>query len=136
MRANDRRPLGVTLITVFLCICVLICAASVASLLLPGSWLEPMWRIKPDARSDFASMGVGGIALLVVVGIMCAVSAFGLSRRRRWGHRMAVVGLALNAASDAIRGFWDPRALVGVLIVAAIIAYLLSADVRRWFNRR
>jgi len=36
-----------------------------------GSFLEPIWRINPDARQSFMSMGGWAILLMGVVGVAC-----------------------------------------------------------------
>lgn len=106
------------------------------ALLTPGGPFEDIWRLKPEARGDFASMGLLAAPTMVAVAGACGLAARGLWIRARWGHRLALSVLAVNLIGDAanaiVRG--DPRTLIGLPIGGAMIAYLLSAGVRRQFN--
>ncbi len=131
-----RRPVGVTALGIFFSAGALIAFTSELSLLWPGSPLEPMWRINPRAREGFAGMGSWALPLLACVCIACALSAVGLCRARRWGHRLAIVVLSINLIGDAINAVFgrEPRAAIGVPIAGVLIAYLLSERVRRFFG--
>jgi hypothetical protein len=105
------------------------------AVLFPGSPLEPLWRLKPEARSDFQTMGSWASVLLIPVSAACAMAARGLWTRRRWGLRLAIGVLATNLVGDVanmlLRG--DPRTLIGLPIGGAMITYLLSTRVRGHF---
>lgn len=45
---------------------------SAVSLLFPGSFLEPMWRLNPRAHEAFAGMGVWAVVLMCAVCASCA----------------------------------------------------------------
>jgi hypothetical protein len=95
-----------------------------------------MWRLNPTARAAFAAMGGWAIALMAAVSAACATAAVGLWRMASWGRRWAIGILAVNLAGDLgnglIRG--DHRALFGVPVAVALLAYLGSAGVRRVFS--
>jgi hypothetical protein len=97
-----------------------------------------MWRLKPDAQTDFASLGTWAILLMVVVAAACAGAAVGLWTRQRWGHRLALGVLSVNLLGDTlnplVRGNW--RTLIGLPIGGAMLAYLLSSRIREWFGGR
>ena len=133
---SRRRPLGVTAIAIFFAFGALASGVSLVSLLLPGSILEPVWRLNPRARLAFASMGAWGLALLLAVCAACALAAGGLWRLRRWGHRLAAGLLLVNAAGDIANATFgrDRRAAAGVPIAGLLIVYLLSRRVRRLFE--
>jgi len=136
--ADDRRPIGVTALSTFSVAAALIAFTSAVSLLWPGGPLEPMWRLNPPARVAFAGMGPWAIVLLGTVSVAGALSAAGLWQGRQWGRRLAITMLAVNALGDlanAVVGR-DPRTLVGVPVVAVIIAYLASRRVSRYFASR
>ena len=105
------------------------CLLTIALLLFPGTALDSLWRLNPEARAAFQSLGKISIALMVVVGAACASAAIGLVRDRRWGRNLAVVILAVNLGGDLINVFarGDLRPLIGVPIAAALIIYLLRA---------
>ena len=132
------RPRGVAALAVFFGVGAVIAATSCVSLLFPGSALEPMWRLNPRARDAFARMGPLAVALLATVAVACALSSFGLWRGARWGHRLALVVLAVNLLGDItnlVLGV-EPRAAFGVPIVAALLVFLASTPVRALFGGR
>lgn len=131
-----RRPFGVTALALFFAFGALASAVSLVSLLLPGSFLEPMWRLNPRARQAFASMGASGLALLLAVCAACALTAVGLWRLKRWGHRLAAGLLLVNAAGDIANAAFGPdrRAAAGIPVAGLLIVYLLSGRVRRLFE--
>jgi len=130
-----RRPFRVTAISVFFLLGAGISALSFVALLVPGSALEPMWRLNPRAREQFASMGHWSLGLMGVVSVLCASAALGLWRGRRYGF---VLGLALLAVSllgdlaNAVFGV-EPRAWFGVPVSLLLIFLLKSAVARRYF---
>jgi uncharacterized membrane protein (DUF2068 family) len=110
---------------------------SFLGLLVPGGFLEPMWRLNPRAHAALGGLQAWGIALMLLVAIACAGAAVGLWTRARWGLWLAVVLLTSNLVGDlvnALRG--DPRTLIGLPIAAALIFYLLSARTRAQFETR
>ena len=128
-----RRPrLGLVLLSAFFALGAMIALLTAIALWAPGSVLEPMWRLNPQAHVAFQAMGPSAILLMVGVTGACALSAVGLWMRARWGQRLAVALLAVNLIGDAtnalVRG--DLRTLIGLPIAAALIAYLLSPGVQ------
>ena len=114
----------------------LVSLLSLISLSIPGSILEPMWRLNPRARVAFASMGAWSFALMAVVCLGCTLSAIGLWQGRIWGYRLAVGGLIVNLVGDVVNTIvgTDRRAVVGIPIVLAILVYLASQRVRSYFR--
>ena len=107
------------------------------ALLSPGGLLEPMWRLNPRAREGLSRLGPWGIMLMLSVGVACALSAAGLWRGAAWGQKLAMGVLMVNLLGDAastVSGA-EPRAAIGIPIGAALIAYLRSNGVRRFFAR-
>lgn len=106
------------------------------SLLFPGSILEPMWSLNPGARQGFKVMGAWAILLMGVVSMACAAAALGLLRGASWGHRLALLVLAVNLIGDianVVLGT-QPKAIIGVPIVLALVGYLFTKRVRRYFS--
>jgi hypothetical protein len=136
--SGQHRPLGIAALTVFCILAAAIPLTSAVSLLWPGGPLEPMWKLNAPARPAFASMGPWAFVLLGTVSVWSAFTAIALWKRKEWGRRLAMVGLALNAFGDLTNAIVrrDPRTLVGVPIVALLLAYLASRRVRRYFAGR
>jgi uncharacterized membrane protein (DUF2068 family) len=95
-----------------------------------------VWRFNPEAHRAFERMGPSAIALMASVAVACALAAYGVWNRTRWGHRLALSILGVNLVGDIanalVRG--DPRTLIGLPIGGALIYYLLRADVQSRFS--
>ena len=105
------------------------------SLLFPGSFLEPMWRLNPRAHEAFQGMN-GAVLLLGVVCVACASAAIGLWRGRRWGYLVALSLLIFNLIGDTANFLLgiEPRAIIGLPIVALLLFYLSRKSVRNFFQ--
>lgn len=134
---NRPRP-GLIALSVFFASGALLAGLAGFSLLVPGIPLQWMWRLNPQAHAALVSAGTWAIALMFAVAVACALAAGGLWVRVWWGQRLAVglllVNLFGNVTTAVVRGEW--RALVGLPVAAALIAYLLSPGVRREFQVR
>lgn len=130
------RPWAVTALAVLFGLGAGATLASGMSLLTPGGPLEPMWRVNPGAREAFGRMGLAGPALMATLSAACASAAAGLWRGKPWGYQAAVVLLTINlltAIANVLTGA-EPRARIGIPIVAALLAFLTSRHVRRYFR--
>lgn len=133
---TTERPFGLTALSVFFGVGVLASSVSALALAFPGSWLESVWRLNPEARVGFARLGPWAVVLMIVVALACSGAAVGLWTGRRWGYRLAVGVLSCNLLGDllnaAVRG--DHRTLIGLPIGGAMLAYLLSRRIRARFR--
>jgi hypothetical protein len=113
----------------------LISSTSALSLAFPSSWLEPMWRLNPEARRVFADLGPWAVLLMSAVAAACAGAAVGLWSGRRWGYLLAVGVVGTNLLGDLLNGLvrGDHRTLIGLPIGGAMLAYLLSRRIRHRF---
>jgi hypothetical protein len=119
------------LLTIFFAAGALVCLVTVLALAFPGSFLESIWRLKPEARLQFLQIGRPlAIALMATVGAACGLSAIGLARNADWGRRLAIVVLSVNVIGDSLNALLrhDPRTLIGVPIGALMIWYLLRSN--------
>ena len=110
---------------------------SAVSLLFPGSFLEPIWRLNPQARETFTHLAAWAIVLMVIVCIACFSTVVGLWRRRRWGYWLAVLMLAINLFGDLINVLSgaEPRAIIGVPVALLILVYLSRRSIRDRFRK-
>jgi uncharacterized membrane protein (UPF0136 family) len=122
-----RRSVGTTLLVIFFTAGALICLVTMLALAFPGGFLEPIWRLKPDAL-EFQKIGSASVALMAVVGTACGLAAIGLARNAEWGCRLAIGVLAVNLVGDSLNALLrhDPRTLVGLPIGGLMILYLLK----------
>ena len=104
----------------------LICLVTMLALAFPGGFLEPIWRLKPEAREQFHQIGNGSAALMGVVGSACGLAAIGLARRAEWGRRLAIGILTVNLVGDTLNAILrhDPITLIGLPIGGLMIWYL------------
>ena len=135
MTKAEVRPIGITALSLFFLFGAGASFVSFISLLFPGSFLEPIWRLNPHARAGLGGMGVWAVILMGAVCVGCALAAVGLWRGARWGCWLAVSLLAINLLGDILNVFLgtEPRAVIGIPIALAILAFLMSRGVRRFF---
>jgi hypothetical protein len=126
---NQRpRSIGITLLVIFFGGGALICVVMMVALASPGGFLEPIWRLKPEARVEFQKMGDASVALMAVVGTACGLAAVGLAKNAEWGRRTAIGVLAVNIAGDLFNALLrhDWRTLIGLPIGGLMILYLVK----------
>jgi hypothetical protein len=133
---SKTRPLGVVALVLLFAVGTFASFISALSLLFPGSFLDPIWRLNPNARAGFTRIGSWAIVLMIAVCAACIFTAIGLWRGRSWGYWLAVVMLAVNLAGDVVNvvSGIEPRAIVGIPIAGAILAYLLRKRTRCHFT--
>src|SRR5436189_169525 len=127
---SRRRSTGRVLLAIFFAAGALICLVTMLALAFPGSFLESIWQLKPEARVQFLEIGCGAaIALIAVVGVACGSAAIGLARNAEWGRRLAIAVLAVNLIGDSLNALLrhDPKTLIGLPIGGLMIWYLLRA---------
>jgi hypothetical protein len=132
----DKRPLGITALSIFFFAATVITLVAAVSLLFPNGFLEPIWKLNPRGRAGLGAIGIWAVVLFSVVCLACAVAAVGLWRGKRYGLATAITILTINSLGDlfnVISGT-EPRAIIGIPIVIMILAYLLTAKSRRFFR--
>jgi hypothetical protein len=130
------RPFGITALSALFAFGALASGLSAVSLLTPGGPLEPIWRLKPRAHEAFAGAGTWAPLLLGAVCLACAAAAYGFFTGRLWGYRLGITLLVVNLAGDLINAGLgiEPRAVVGLPVVALLLWYLSSSRVRTFFR--
>src|SRR3954447_19935830 len=133
----NRRPIGITLLSGFFALGTIPSLASAVALAWPGGWADAMWRIKPDAKLQFAHLGWPAIPLMCAVAAACLASAIGLWTGKKWGQRLATLVLSVNLLGDTLNALLrhDWRTLIGLPIGGAMLVYLWSETAQRWFPR-
>ncbi|MGB8508711.1 MAG: hypothetical protein WCD76_09920 [Pyrinomonadaceae bacterium] len=133
----EKRPIGITALSIFFLFGAAMSFLSSVSLLFPGSLLEPVWQLNPRAREGFAGIGVWAVVLMFTVCVACVSASVGLWRGARWGYCVAVTLLCVNLLGDIINVLLgiEPRAALGIPIVLAILAYMMSRRARVFFAR-
>jgi hypothetical protein len=129
------RNVGIKLLAVFFAFGASMCLLTIVLLTLPGSPLDSLWRLNPNAHAAFQSLGKVSILLMLIVGSACTFAAIGLARNRFWGRNLALIILAVNLIGDLINTFarHDLWTLIGLPIGGAMIFYLVQA--RTWKSK-
>jgi hypothetical protein len=132
------RPRAITALSIFFVAGATISLIAGISLIHPNSFLEPMWRVNPRAHENLSRLSLWAVLLLSTVSMLCAAAAIGLWRGSRWGYSLAVGLIVINLLGNVINVVLgtEPRAIVGVPIAAALLAYLImSKKVRKFFSK-
>ena len=106
------------------------CGLTVSLLLFPDSALDSLWRLNPDARLAFQSLGSWSLVLMLSVGTACLFAAIGLWRAKPWGTWLALIILSINMLGDLTNVFvrHDYRGLIGVPVAGTMIFFLLAGS--------
>lgn len=120
------------LLALFFAFGATMCTLSIGLLLFPGTTLDSLWRLNPDAHLAFQSFGKWSLLLMAIVGTGCAFAAIGLWKSALWGIRLALIILSLNIVGDLFNALvrHDYRALIGLPIGGAMIFYLIQTKKR------
>ena len=131
-----KRPIGISVLSVFSFVGAILAGVSAVSLAFPGSPLEPMWKLNPHGHQGLADMHGWAVLLLSLVSGACGVTGIGLWRLERWGYALAVVGLLIHMVGDILNVVLgtEPRAIVGIPIVLGLLVYVSRARVRKAFG--
>jgi len=108
------------------------CLLTIVLLIFPGTKLDSLWNLNPDAHVAFQSLGSWSILLMLAVGTGCALAAIGLWRGALWGVRLGLAILLVNVIGDLMNVVMhhDFGSLVGVPIAGAMIFYLARSTAR------
>jgi hypothetical protein len=118
------------LLVIFFAAGALISLIVMLALAFPGSYLESIWRLKPEAQTQFQTIGTGvSVALMFVVSAVCGLAAVGLAKNAEWGRRVAIGVLTINLIGDSLNAWFmrDPKTLIGLPIGGLMILYLVKA---------
>jgi len=134
MMTTNTRPLGVTALGALLVVAPLVGVLGLFAVMVPGTPLDALWSINLNGRAAFQQHpALVGVALAAIP--LAAVAGTGLLLMRRWGRRLAMALLVTNAIGDTVMIPKEgARAVVGVVIVVALLAYLGRPRVREAFD--
>lgn len=128
MRVSQRRrSVGTILLILFFAAGAVICLITMLALAFPESFLQSIWRLKPEVRVQLQIGSGASIALMAIVGAACGLAAVGLAQNAEWGRKLAIGILAVNLIGDSLNALLrhDPKMLIGLPIGGLMILYLL-----------
>ncbi len=119
-------PVGMKLLALFFAFGTCMCALTIVLLIFPGTMLDSLWRLNPEAHAAFQSIGWLSILLMATVGTACGLAAIGLARNTTWGCWLGILVLTVNLVGDLTNALLrhDLRTLIGVPIAGAMMVYL------------
>jgi hypothetical protein len=119
-------PVGMKLVALFFAFGTCMCALTIVLLIFPGTMLDSLWRLNPEAHAAFQSLGWLSILLMATVGTACGLAAIGLARNTTWGRWLGILVLAVNLVGDLTNALlrYDVRTLIGAPIAGAMMVYL------------
>jgi hypothetical protein len=122
------RSVGRMLLVIFFAAGALISFVVMLALAFPSSYLESIWRLKPEAQTQFQAIGrSASVALMAVVAAACGLAAVGLAKNAEWGRRVAIAVLTINLIGDSLNAFFmrDAKTLIGLPIGGLMILFLV-----------
>jgi hypothetical protein len=124
---QDFRTVGRILLVIFFAAGAFISLVVMLALVFPGSDLESVWRLKPEAQTQFQTIGRGAsAALMAIVATGCGFAAVGLARNTEWGRRLAIGILTINLIGDSLNALLrDAKTLIGLPIGGLMILFLV-----------
>ena len=125
------RSVGRILLVIFFAAGALISLVVMLALVFPGTDLESVWRLKPEAQTQFLTIGRGAsAALMATVATGCGFAAVGLARNSEWGHRIAIGILTINLIGDSLNALFmhDAKTLIGLPIGGVMILFLVRTS--------
>ena len=111
----------------------MMCLLTIVLLVFPGTKLDSLWNLNPEARVAFQSLGNWSILLMAAVGTGCTLAAIGLWYGKVWGVPLAIAILFINIIGDLVNVVirHDYRPLIGVPIAGVMIFYLARIGTHR-----
>lgn len=135
MSEKHAKPRCFTAMGVFLAFAGAMATLAGTTLVHPGTPLDRLWALNPRAFAELAPLRPWiGVPFLLLAAAMAWV-AWAWFTRSLWGWRMAVILMAMQL----LGGFGHliagriAQGVVGVVIPAAILVYLLNRRVRSAF---
>jgi len=123
---KNATPVGMKLLALFFAFGTCMCALAIVLLIFPGTMLDSLWQLNPEARAAFQSIGWLSILLMATVGTACGLAAIGLARNTTWGCWLGIVVLTVNLVGDLTNALLrhDLRTVIGVPIAGALMVCL------------
>jgi hypothetical protein len=129
-------PRGINAIGVFLFFGAAMASLAGGTLSWPGTFLDRMWVLNPNAHRQLATLGKTAGILFLLLGETLALAGTGWFKHRLWGWGLAVAVIATQVLGDfvnLVRGDLL-RGGVGFIIATALLFYLFRPAVRAAFN--
>jgi hypothetical protein len=134
--SSKRPPAAVLTVAAVLCLAAAVSFLTGSSLLFPGLAWHRIWELNRPAYVAFAHLGRVAGVLLLLLGVLSAITGAGLFRGKRWAWWMAIALFGINGLGDVVTLILERdvgRSGSGVLIALLFLWCLMSAGARRYF---
>ena len=133
---TSSEPQGMTAIGIFLCFGALMAGLAGMTLTWPGSSLDRIWGLNPEAYHKLAPLGSIAGPLFLLLSAALATAAAGWLQRRLWGWWLATLIIATQVAGNLINFLMKEflSGATGLLIAGALLFYLLRPQVKAIFK--
>ncbi|HET7207076.1 MAG TPA: hypothetical protein VFI95_10930 [Terriglobales bacterium] len=133
--AGRKRPKGFLALGIFFYFGAVMAAYAAITLLRPGTFLDGLWVLNPQAHVALRAFGPSVAAPFSVLAIVLVLAGLGWFRHQYWGWLLGTFVIGANCAADLIHVFLGDwlRSGVGFVIAGLLLWYLTSAGVRRYF---
>lgn len=130
-------PLGLKAVGCFLCFGVVMAALAGTTLLWPGTPLDKLWTLNPEAHVQLAALSRAIGVPFLFLSFLLAAAAIGWFRHRLWAWRLAAGIIALQVAGSLINAGRGELAKgsVGTLLAGALLFYLTRPRIRAAFRK-
>jgi len=121
-----KQPQSLYWFAAFFAFGAMMCLLTIVLLVFPGTKLDSLWNLNPDACVAFQSLVSLPVLLMLTVGTGCALAAIGLWYGKRWGVPLATAILFINIIGDLVNVVirHDYRPLIGLPVAGVMIFYL------------
>ncbi len=133
----EKRPIGISFVSVLVFAVALISLVVGISLFVAGTPLDLLWTIKSSLSSSIRGTLIGNIfgIFLLLLGTVLMASGYGLLKGNKIAWWAVIVIFTVNAMGDlASLIMGNIESISGVIIVGILVVYLTRPHVRSYFN--
>src|SRR5215468_10536577 len=131
MSSSDRcRPQGFAAIGAFFVFGAVMAAYAGVTLLIPGTFLDVLWRLNPRAHEELSVAGGAAAMPFLVLSPALGLAAAGWLQRKQWGWWLGVSVIGINLAGDISQIIFGERwkGAIGVALAGLLLFYMTRAQ--------
>jgi hypothetical protein len=129
---------GITAIGIFLSLGTAMALIAGITLARPGTTLDRLWTLNPQAYRQLAPLGKTVGALFLLLSAALGVASAGWLRRRKWGWLLAVTIISTQLLGDLVNTLRGQviQGSVGIAVAGALLLYMTRPSVRSVFTAK
>jgi|GEM_PF-2383779 len=133
----EKRPKGVTVMSLLVFIIAAIALIVGISVLVVGTPLDILWTIKPSFSPSIRGTMIGIIfgVFVMIIGFILLASSYGLLKGNKIAWWAVAILFGVNALGDLISLIMgNIQSISGVIIVGILLVYMTRPHVRNYFK--